>query len=88
MAQEVKGRIMDAGTGDPLDFVNVALYNQKNNNKLEAGITSDLEGNFLLNNIKTGTYELKISYVGYNEIIIPIILTQCQSERTWSCNKQ
>ncbi len=75
MAQEVKGRIMDAGTGDPLDFVNVALYNQKNNNKLEAGITSDLEGNFLLNNIKTGTYELKISYVGYNEIIIPIILT-------------
>ncbi len=75
LAQEIKGKIIDAGTGDPLDFVNVALYNEKNKHKLEAGLTSDLDGNFVLNNIKNGTYELRLTYVGYNEVIIPVILT-------------
>ena len=67
--------MIDAGKGDPLDFVNFALYNEKNKHKLEAGLTSDLDGNFVLNNIKNGTYELRLTYVGYNEVIIPVILT-------------
>ena len=76
VAQQIKGKVIDSETDDPLEFVNIALFNANNKNKLEMGLTSDLDGNFIFNNVKIGNYELKISYVGYNEVIIPVILTR------------
>lgn len=38
------------------------------------GAQSDFDGNFLIQNIKPGTYNFKISYVGYKEIMLSDII--------------
>jgi hypothetical protein len=55
----VKGRVLDEATGAPLEFVNIFLANTT------IGTTSGNNGEFTLNNIPFGTYDLIFSYVGY-----------------------
>ena len=55
----VKGHLTDAQSGEPLMFANIALIGTT------AGTVSDNEGNYLLSNIKPGTYTLLFSYIGY-----------------------
>jgi hypothetical protein len=56
----IKGSVIDASTGEPLPFGNVFI------NSSTLGTTSDKQGNFELKNVPMpGTYEVIISYVGY-----------------------
>ena len=67
----IRGKIVDATTTSPLDFVNVALYKQ-NSEVPTTGVTSDNLGNFLLPSVPKGKYTLQITFVGYNSITIPL----------------
>lgn len=67
----IKGKIVDATTQSPLDFVNVALYKQ-NEEAPTVGVVSDAKGDFLLPSVPTGKYFLRVSFVGYNTINIPL----------------
>ena len=69
--QTIKGKIVDANTQSPLDFVNVALFKQ-NSTDPAAGVVTDDKGNFVLPNVPDGRYTLKVSFVGYNSIDIPL----------------
>ena len=66
----IKGKIIDSSTGKPLAGANVILDNTMK------GSASDVKGNFNINNIQTGTYTIKVSYIGYKdykkEVTIPV----------------
>ena len=61
----VRGTVVDAKTGEALPFVAVVL---KRNGKKEAVATTDFDGNFVINKIPAGEYELEVSFVGYKRL--------------------
>ncbi len=68
---QLKGTITDKATGETLPFVNLVLIQ---NGTQKAGAASDLDGNFLINSIQPGSYELKVSFVGYKKFQVNGIL--------------
>lgn len=63
MAQtSLEGKVIDRETGEPILFGSVALYK---NDVLVTGTETDLDGNYSFSNIDPGTYDVEISYVGY-----------------------
>jgi len=69
--QTIRGRIVDGTSSMPLDFVNIALI-KGGVETPAAGVVSDDKGNFELPNVPNGRYTLRISFVGYNTIDIPL----------------
>ena len=65
-AQEYKltGKILDATTRQPLIGANVVLMNQYDTTK-RVHATTNVEGNFSLQNLRKGSYKLAVSYLGY-----------------------
>lgn len=61
---KITGRITDSGTKEPLLGVNIVVMNSN------YGASTDENGNFVILNIPPGTYDVKISYVGYNPVVI------------------
>ena len=58
----LEGQVTDAETGEPILFGTVALYRGGN---LVTGTQTDFDGNYSFNNIDPGTYDLEVSYVGF-----------------------
>ncbi|MCH8010968.1 MAG: TonB-dependent receptor [Candidatus Marinimicrobia bacterium] len=56
---KVTGRITDAETGEPLPGANVLLE------ETSMGASTDLEGYYVILNVRPGTYDLKVSMMGY-----------------------
>lgn len=57
----LSGKIKDQ-EGEPILFASIALYLK---GSLQAGQTSDIDGNYYFSNLDAGTYDLEVSYVGY-----------------------
>lgn len=55
----IRGRITDAATGEPLIGATVLLLGTTQ------GTVTDVEGNFLFNNLAPGIYTIEINYIGY-----------------------
>jgi hypothetical protein len=66
MTGTIKGFVKDKYSNAPLTGVNVILLNS---DELQGTIT-DADGYFKLENIPTGRRSIKISYVGYGEIVL------------------
>lgn len=67
----VKGNISDEGD-NKLEFCNVVLFNAENSEIFYA-TTTDAEGNFLLENVKNGSYFLEITYLGFKTDTINVL---------------
>ena len=63
----LKGVIKDKDTGEPIPFANVVL---ENGGTLVGGASSDFDGNYDINPIPPGTYDLKATFVGYNTFVM------------------
>ncbi len=63
----LKGVITDKATGETIPFANVVL---ENGGTQAGGASSDFDGNFDINPIPPGTYDLKATFVGYNTFIM------------------
>ncbi|MEO9894381.1 TonB-dependent receptor [Aurantibacter sp.] len=61
---QLKGKIIDE-QGIPLEYATAALFNQ-NDNSLITGVITDLNGVFLIEDLKSGTYYLEASFIGYD----------------------
>jgi iron complex outermembrane receptor protein len=61
----IKGKVIDASTQLPLDFVNVTVFKPGNSIPV-ASVVSNASGDFTLPTVNNGKYSLRISYVGYN----------------------
>ena len=58
--ERIKGRVIDQESGEPLFNVNIYLSGTL------WGTTSDENGYFVLEDLTIGTYNFKVSFLGYN----------------------
>lgn len=58
----LRGKISDKNTGEPLPFVNVVL--ERGGSQVTGG-ASDFDGQYDIKPIEPGTYDLVVTYVGY-----------------------
>ena len=63
LTQTVRGTVVDAVTNSTLIGAYVTIVNS---NPLK-GTTTDIDGNFTINNVSIGRIDLKISYIGYED---------------------
>lgn len=63
----LKGKILDANSKEPVPFANVVV---ELNGVLQAGATSDFNGEFMIKPITPGVYTVKSSYMGYKSVQI------------------
>ena len=61
----VSGKIIDSKTGKALEYANISLTNIKWDKIIE-GTISDAKGRFSMKKIRTGSYKISVSYLGYN----------------------
>ena len=76
ITQTIKGKIIDESSQEPLPFATVVIIGS---NPI-LGSTSDVDGNFILENVPLGRYDLKISYIGYEPIIKPEVVVTSSKE--------
>lgn len=61
----LKGRVFDRKTEEPIPFANVVAYK---NGETVAAATTDFDGLYTIKPIKSGCYDIKVSYVGYRTL--------------------
>lgn len=61
---KISGRIVDAGTGEPLPGANAAI------SELSLGASTDLNGYYYIINIPPGYHDLTVSFLGYRPVTI------------------
>lgn len=63
-AIDIKGRIIDAVTREPIPYANVTVVG-----KPGVGTSTDLDGNFTITNAEPGIFRLTASYIGYKTAV-------------------
>jgi hypothetical protein len=63
---EIKGKIIDSTTNEPMPFTNVWV--EANGNKV--GSSTDLNGKYTIKPLNPGTYSVNASFSGYNSVVI------------------
>jgi len=74
---QIKGLVIDQVSQKPMPFVGVTLMV---GDSLVKGTMAAENGQFLLENISLGNYELKVSFVGYKTVSKKIAITGKQSD--------
>lgn len=65
---KIAGNVRDAASGAALTGVNIVIE------ELQAGASSDEDGDYFILNIPPGTYTISFSYLGYQQLTKPEIL--------------
>jgi hypothetical protein len=73
--QNIRGVVIDAATKKTLPGANIILVGE---NK---GVSTDMEGKFMLKEVEVGRHELQVSFIGYEKKIIPELLLSSGSEK-------
>ncbi|WP_298494140.1 outer membrane beta-barrel protein [uncultured Algibacter sp.] len=63
---QITGKVIDSDSNEPIEFATTALYNS--GGKLVTGVVTNKDGVFNLDDIKTGTYYLEASFMGYTTL--------------------
>lgn len=58
------GHVTDAENGEPILFGNVALFQ---NGVLVTGVETDFDGNYRIDSLTVGVYDVEAYYVGYRK---------------------
>ncbi|GDX51857.1 prevent-host-death protein [Bacteroidota bacterium] len=74
--QIVKGTVLDKQSQAPLLGVNIIIIGT---DPIKGG-TTDIDGLFKISDVAPGRYDLKLSYVGYKELIIPNVVVTTGKE--------
>ena len=61
----IRGFVTDASSEQPLQGTTVALFQS---DRLVLGTATDGDGYFILNRIRPGTYELRVSFIGFSDV--------------------
>ena len=77
LTQTIRGQITDSESRLPLIGANVVLLSDTVS---FIGTTADVDGYFKLENIPLGRHKLKISFLGYQTMIIPNIVVGSAKE--------
>jgi outer membrane receptor protein involved in Fe transport len=61
---DVAGKIIDGDSETPLEYATAALYSSLSN-ELITGVITNVDGTFIIDDVKTGNYYLEASFIGY-----------------------
>ncbi|MCC8094602.1 MAG: carboxypeptidase-like regulatory domain-containing protein [Tannerellaceae bacterium] len=75
----IRGKVVDANTSEPLEFVNVVLREKGVANAIPMGNITDLDGNFNIPNVPLESYILQISFIGYGTYEQDVVLSTGRS---------
>ncbi len=75
-SQTIKGTIIDKQAQSAIMGATVALLNTSPNR----GVITDVNGKFKLSDVAPGRYDLKITFLGYKEIVLPNVLVTSGKE--------
>ncbi len=80
----VSGTVVDESSGKPIEYANIVLISRRDSSLAAGGIT-DSKGNFRIENIKLGRYQIKVSFIGYqSKHIDSVMLTFREPEKTFA----
>ncbi|RPH32645.1 MAG: TonB-dependent receptor [Bacteroidales bacterium] len=78
----LKGSIVDEISGLPIEYANIVIYKVKDSSLVTGGIT-DLKGNFNIDKIPFGRYNVDFKFIGYkNSRVNNVMITPRQPEVT------
>lgn len=68
---KITGTLVDSLTGRPIDFASIVLLNPKAEERKEVdGTVTDEKGNFKFPEVQLGTYDLHMSFLGYETKVV------------------
>jgi len=65
-----RGSVLDRETGEPISFANVLVRDT------DFGTNTDLDGFFTVANIPVGTYEVVVTYLGYDSTVVTVTVAE------------
>lgn len=65
-SQNIRGIVYDKQSNIPIEYATVAILNSKR----PLGVSTDSLGQFKIQNVPIGRYDIKVALIGYNPIII------------------
>lgn len=74
--KNIKGKITDKDSKQPLAGVNVLVINSNPSQ----GATTDVDGNFILENVSVGRHNIKFTYIGYEDATVNEVLVNSGKE--------
>lgn len=74
--QTIRGFVLDKQSQSQIPGASIVLLGTE---PLK-GTLSDANGRFIISNVKVGRYDIKISYMGYKEIVIPNVVVTAGKE--------
>ncbi|PZV87148.1 outer membrane receptor protein involved in Fe transport [Algoriphagus aquaeductus] len=74
--QTLRGKISDQVTQAPMMGASVIILGSEP----LLGTTTDLDGEFAITKVPVGTYSLKISFIGYRDLILPAVILNSGKE--------
>ncbi len=75
-SQTIKGKILDDASKSPLPGVTILLLDSLKNN----ATTTDMDGNFKLSNVALGRQTIKITFIGYEPVLMPNVVVTAGKE--------
>ena len=67
----VRGKVIEAETGTPMGYANVAIFSAADSTVAGGIMTAD-NGSFELKNLQSGTYYLSVNFIGFAKKTIPL----------------
>ena len=72
---KLSGILIDKASNNPIPYANAILKSPSDSTLFKGAIT-DNDGRFIIENIKAGEYNLKLSFIGYQSVVIDKIRLQ------------
>ncbi len=66
---EIAGIILDESTREPIPFATIAVMNTMDSS-LVSGVITNNDGEFLISHLPYGKYNIKVSYMGYEPVVV------------------
>lgn len=76
LTQTIRGTVIDKISQTPLPGTNVVILNTDP----VMGATTDVDGNFKIVNVPVGTHSIKVSFIGYKERTLPLVIVNSGKE--------
>jgi hypothetical protein len=84
LTQSVRGVVIDQITNTPLPGANVVILNTEP----LLGTATDLDGNFKIEKVPVGKHTIRITYLGYKEVVLPNVVVNSGKEVVLSVTLQ
>lgn len=76
---KISGSVIDAENNQPVEFATVAVLDQKTGKPVNGSVCDD-KGKFIINKVAEGTYNIAISFIGYETQTIDNIAIEKKSD--------